>query len=61
MKIVKLYIDDDFIKSKLGDEYYDCSVIFKDAAIGNDNTLTFECIVTDEKITNNDISREKII
>lgn len=61
MKIVKMYLDDEFIKSKLGDEYKNCNVIFKDAVIGLDNTITFECIITEEEIPNNDVRRTKII
>lgn len=61
IKIVKLYLDEEFIKSKLGEEYQNCNVIFKDAVVGVDNTITFECIVTEEDISNSDLRRYKIV
>lgn len=61
IKIVKLYIDEDFIKSKLKEEYKDCHVIFRNSHIDNDNILNFECIITEDNMPNNDVRRERII
>lgn len=60
MKAVKLYITADEIKDKLGAEYKDSNVLFIKSEIGNDNTLTFECIITDEEI-NRENNREKLV
>lgn len=41
MKIVKLYIDENDIRTKLGEEYQNSNLLFINANIGVDNTLTF--------------------
>ena len=60
MKTVRLYIDEDFIKEKMGDEYKNSNVIFTRADIGIDNTVTFTCLITEEGIINEDVYRTKI-
>ena len=60
MKIVKLYITPNDIKDKLDGKYKDSNVIFTKSEIGIDNTLTFECIITDEDI-DKDNKRERLV
>jgi hypothetical protein len=60
MKIVKLYITTDDIKEKLGIEYENSSILFTKSEVGSDNTLTFECVVTDEEI-NLESKRERLV
>lgn len=61
MKSIKLYIDENYIKERLGEEYKDCNVIFANSNIDRDNTLNFECLVTEENIPDrNNIRREML-
>ena len=60
-KTVRLFIDEDFIKEKLGKEYEGCNIIFKNANIGNDNTLEFTCIATNEVVGGSGVRRIKLV
>lgn len=61
MKAIKLYIDEAFIKEKLGTGYENSNITFTKADVGTDNTVTFTCLISDESIDSYDVTRTKII
>lgn len=49
MKVVKLYITQEDIKDKLGEQYKNHTVIFTNNRVCMDGSLEFECLLVKEE------------